>query len=80
MTFRLSPLDFGYEDILKTAPLAGELGFSRIWLAEHQAPGAAYADVLMMSMAVAATYPSVGPSPRAVCQMASTSSTSPIVR
>jgi hypothetical protein len=34
----------------------------------------------MMSMAVAATYPSVGPSPRAVCQMASTSSTSPIVR
>jgi hypothetical protein len=46
----------------------------------HQAPGAAYADFLMMSMAVAATYPSVGPSPRAVCQMASTSSTSPIVR
>jgi hypothetical protein len=51
---RLSLLDFADEDILTLARQADDLGFSRIWLAEHQGSESFYADALLMTMAVGA--------------------------
>jgi alkanesulfonate monooxygenase SsuD/methylene tetrahydromethanopterin reductase-like flavin-dependent oxidoreductase (luciferase family) len=50
---RLSLLDFADIDPLALAPFAEDLGYSRVWLAEHQSNGALHADALLMSMAVA---------------------------